>query len=975
MESSPFPAQYKIDMWGIDEGLPQNSVRAIVQTRDGFLWLGTYGGLARFDGVKFKVYNRGNTKAMLSDRILFLHEDTQGKLWIGTEGGGVMILQGDTFSVFTTKDGLADNSVSAIEQDSGGRIWFSHDNNTVSKYEHGTFNVFSFQDSVKTIYHLTISPEGKLLYVTSEKMLSYENGKFRFYQLLFPEKNLRLSFRPLWDKKGNCWVATSEAIYRFQNNNGALSSQRINVPIQSSFLSMLVDSKNNLWISTEKYFCRYDSASVTSFSHLDVISRNRLITLFEDKEKNLWFGTHTEGLIRFREKPFTVFAMDTAGAVNNVTSITSLSNGSVAYGLNCGGFGIISNGKIRSVIRFNTLDQNECTWSLFENSQKQIWNGTWGGGLLQCELNERYELVRSVKNNFVTSDVILSIYEDRQKAMWIGTQDKGLFRLKNGSVTHYTVADGLSNNEVRAILETQNGEMWIGTGSGLNKLSAGKFTVFTTNDGLSNNSIRTMYEDTSGVLWLGTYGGGLSRFENGTFTSFTTKEGLFDNLVSHILEDDFGFLWMGCNRGIFRVAKQELNEVAAGKRTTVSCISFGKDHGLVNVETNGGFQPNALKTPDGRLWFPTVAGVACVNPAEIKLNTTIIPVVIEKISVDQKEIPFHHSLSVGPEQHTIIISYTAPSFIEPKNVRFKYKLSGYDKEWIDAETRREAYYTELPGGTYTFTVLAANNDGVWNTVGASLFLTIIPPFWKTWWFVTFSVLFVGGTAFGLAHSRYVHLQKAKQERETFSHRLMEQTEEERKRISAELHDSIGQQLLIIKNMSELGIRKSKVLEEALKRFQDISSVSEVTVKQLREISHNLRPLEIDRFGVWQAIKTLSAKVEESSSLRMVLNMEEIDTTFPKETEMHIFRIVQEAMNNIIKHSNATESTITVMKRESSVIVTVTDNGKGLMEADEQGIGFSSMQARARAMNAKLSIDSKPGNGTQLTLVIPSSIKE
>ncbi|TAK65400.1 MAG: hypothetical protein EPO24_02590 [Bacteroidetes bacterium] len=971
---SRYPSQYKITTWGIDEGLPQNSVVAIMQTRDGFLWLGTYGGLARFDGVKFKVYNRSNTPAMLSDRVLCLLEDKKGTLWIGTEDGGVMTFREGMFSVFTTKDGIANNSVPDLVQDSSGSIWLSHDNNTITRYNNGMFTIYSFQDSVPTKYYLSISPEGYLLYVSLDNILSYKKNTFHSEQpLVFQDYKLALNCSPVWDKQGYCWVATTEGLFKFQGN-AVVKRYKLEDGLTSYSIRMtLLDSEDNLWIATDGDLLRFDGEFFTSFSSQDIISRNRIVSMFQDKEENLWLGTHTEGLICIQKTLFSVFTVREAGAINNITSISKLHDGSIVYGVNCGGFNIINSSNTIEQHRFPYMF-NECVWSALEDSKRTLWLGTWGGGLYTCNLNEIGEPIRLAQEPRIHAAAVLSVVEDRNKTLWFGTHDDGLFHLSNDSVTHYSTANGLASNDVRAIVERRNGEFWIGTSNGLNKFSEGKFTAYTMNNGLSANSIRALYEDTSGVLWIGTYGRGLARFERGKFISFTTNEGMFDNLVSHILEDDYGFFWMGCNRGIFRVAKQELNDVAAGKRTTVSSISFGKDHGLHNVETNGGFQPNALKSSDGRLWFPTVAGVACINPADVRLNTTVLPVTIEKITVDQKEIPFSPALSVGPEQHIIVITYTAPSFIEPKNVRFRYMLSGYDKTWIDAETRREAYYTGLPGGEYTFTVLAANNDGVWNTVGASLVLTIIPPIWKTWWFMTLSVLLISGTAFGLAHSRYIHLRRAKQERETFSHHLMEQTEAERKRIASELHDSIGQQLLIIMNMSELGMRKSKVLEDAQKRFDDISSLSEVTVKQIREISHNLRPTEIDRFGVWQAIKTLAARVEETSSLRICLSFEQIDATFSKEAEMHIFRIVQESLNNVIKHSKATEVTITIFKKERSIHLTVTDNGKGFMETSEQGLGLSSMHARARAIHAQLFIETSPGKGTQLHLIVPAAAK-
>jgi signal transduction histidine kinase/ligand-binding sensor domain-containing protein len=969
-------SQYKTDTWGVDDGLPQNSVCAILQTRDGFLWLGTYGGLARFDGVNFKIYNHGNSPSMLSDRILCLCEDRDGTLWIGTENGGVMAFRDGKFSAFTTNDGLADNMVNNIVQDSIGNIWFSHKQNTLSRYLHNKFEIFSLQNSDSSNYFITLSPRGTLLFITAKKILSYDNAAFHFYHSLSLDDELRLRTPLLWDKKGNCWITTDSDLYKFPGGDMRKPYKQGTAFTSNYFSTMFIDSKDNLWITTKKDFCRFDSTSFVSFSGVDNILRNRVSAFYEDREENLWIGTHTGGLVRLRKIPFTVFTSPEAGGINNITAITALQRGAIVYGLNCGGFGIIANGNINAIHSLLAM-QNNCVWSLLENSQKEFFIGTWGGGLYRCQLDERMEPARIVHVNNITSEIILALYEDRQKTMWCGTYNDGVFHIVNDSVVHYTASSGFAGNDVRAILESKNGDMWFGTGNGLYKLNREKFLRYTIADGLSDNAIRALYEDTNGVLWIGTYGGGLNRFAHEKFFPFTTKEGMYDNLISHILEDDYGYFWFGCNRGIFRVAKKELNEMASGKRTTVSSVVFGKDHGLLNVETNGGFQPNALKTSDGKMYFPTVNGVVSINPADVKLNTTIIPVVIENIRVDQKEIPISKNLSVGPEQHTIAISYTAPSFIEAKKVKFKYKLVGYDEQWIDADTRREAYYTGLPGGEYKFIVIAANSDGIWNTVGASFVLTVIPPFWKTWWFI----VLVSGSFISVAllwyRSRHTYFQRAQLERELFSQRLLESHEEERKRIASELHDSIGQDLLVIKNRIYLAMDEQSAPQQAQKQLEIISDTTSKTLKELREIAHNLHPYELERLGLTEALKDMIATIQDTSAIRFIFEIDELEKIFNSEEETHVFRIVQEILNNILKHSEATEVFLTFQRRNSFVHLSVRDNGKGFdyqnalqQKTNTHGIGLSGLQERVRLLNGTFDLQSDFGKGTHIQISLP-----
>jgi hypothetical protein len=330
--------------------------------------------------------------------------------------------------------------------------------------------------------------------------------------------------------------------------------------------------------------------------------------------------------------------------------------------------------------------------------------------------------------------VIFGLSMAKDNTLWVGTYGGGLSAFKNGKFTTYTTNNGLTNNEVRNILEANDGSIWICTNDGLNRFKNGKFTNYTIENGLSYNIVYTIFEDENKVIWIGTYGGGLNRLKDGRFTVFTTKDGMYDNTVFQIIEDKQKYFWLTCNRGIYRVNEKDLNDYADGKIQTIHCTVFGRADGLRNAKCNGSCQPAGIRTRDGKLWIPTMKGVAIVDPSKLEQNKILPPVFIEHAFVNNEEVAIDSLIQVGPGQGELEFHYTALSYAAPQLISFKYMLAGYDKDWIDAGTRRVASYTHIPHGNYTFKVVACNNDGVWNWNGAALKLDIAAFFYQTNWF-------------------------------------------------------------------------------------------------------------------------------------------------------------------------------------------------------------------------------------------------
>ncbi len=444
---------------------------------------------------------------------------------------------------------------------------------------------------------------------------------------------------------------------------------------------------------------------------------------------------------------------------------------------------------------------------------------------------------------------------------------------------------------------------------------------------------------------------------------------------------------MSCNRGIYRVRKQELIDFAEGKTKAITSVAYGKSDGMLNVECNGGRWPAGVKTRDGKLWFPTMGGVVMIDPATVKANTQPPPVVIEGMKINNEAVAAESwqsaiqtpqpAIQMRPGQENFEIEYTALSFINAENLRFKYKLENADADWIDAGTRRTAYFSHLALGDYVFKVIAANSDGVWNNAGQSLRITVLPPFYRTWWFVLLTVVTLLGLATLAYQYRIRQLQQLQRAQQNFARQLIASQEAERKRIAAELHDSLGQHLVVIKNLALMWLQRHT--NDEAQPIRDISATTSQAISEVKEISYNLRPYQLDRIGLTKAIEALLKKAEAASGIRFTAALDDLQDALPKESEINFYRIVQECVNNILKHSQATEASVSIRHRGphrephrgTTLRMTIQDNGKGftpgIAASDKHGFGLTGINERAQLLGGQAIIQSAPNQGTTITL--------
>ena len=961
---------YHVDHWTTDNGLPQNTVRAIVQTRDGYLWLTTFDGLARFDGVRFTVFNKSNTPAITNNRFTALYEDKDGTLWAGADEGEVVTYRDGAFAAYAMPEATRGDAViftrDALDElmalTGAGAYYLGGRGPTPAPPE--------YADARLRLYR---GRSGTQWTVDARGVHQSRNGQQSFYPLTFQWGKDLNGLGAFEDGQGSLWLTDYTSVYRVRDGRISRYTERDGLPPRTTLRPQYQDADGGIWFALGELFqdgigvARFKDERFTIYAADAGLPVTSYLQVIADREGSIWIAS-ASGLFRLKRKPITVFSTAEGLPHNEVYPLLQTRDGRIVVGTTHG-LSLIADG---AVVRHPLNDFKDIVQSLWEDRQGRLWIGALSS--LHRYANRKFEDVTPPP---VRGASVVAIHEDRTGGIWVGTS-RGLVKLEGDRVAeHHSTHDGLPSDDVTVIHESidaaGHSALWIGTSGGLARLVDGRFTSFTAADGLAGNRVRTIYEDADGTLWIGTYDDGLSRFRDGKFFNYRTEQGLYNNGVFHILEDRHANFWISSNRGIYRVSRRELNDMAEGRRSRITSVAFGKPDGMLNSECNGGRQPAGLVAPDGRLWFPTMGGVAVVDPEAAPVNPLPPPVLIESVMVARAAVRFGQGVRVGPGQRDLEIAYTGLSLIKSDQVRFRYKLEGLNNDWVEAGTRRVAYFPYLSPGTYTFRVVAANSDGIWNDTGASLRVVVAAPFYRTIWFMTLVVLGIAATGHLAYRSRIAVLRRRQDEHAAFSRRLIESQEAERKRIAAELHDSLGQSLLVIKNRALLGGMSPDDQGTAKEQFDEISLAASQAIDEARRIAYDLRPYHLDRLGLTQSLEEMIERVAASTSIRFTVNLPLLDGVFSKEGEAIFYRIVQESVSNIVKHSGTSEAVVAIRREEDAVTLTIRDNGKGFSAAGSGGsggFGLIGLAERVQMLGGTYTLDTAPGRGTAITVTAP-----
>jgi ligand-binding sensor domain-containing protein/signal transduction histidine kinase len=958
--------QYMRDAWTTASGLPQNAAFSIVQTRDGYLWFGTLEGLVRFDGLEFTVYDSANTPEMPNANITALYEDHEGALWIApgglysppAKGNTLLCYKDGKFQPYTEQDGYPGDPAMAICGAREGGLWIATSKG-LCRFKDGRFHSYTTKDGLSgdSILSLYEDREGTIWIGTNHGLNQYKDGRFIAFDPHSPLS--QQAVKAIHEgKDGSHWIGTPSGLSRLKDGQLTNYTTKDGLP-ENEVMAINEDRDGNLWLGTAHgHLTRWRDGK---FSESLNLADDPVWSIYEDKEGSLWVGTYTGGLHRLRDGKFTTYTTVEGLLSDSTWGVFEDNEGNVWISTSKG-LNQIRDGQMKSYTRKDGLLETGVS-KVYQDSQGSLWVGTTAG--LNQFKDGKFIGFRfpGGENSFVAA-----LHEDAKGNLWVGTT-KGLFRYDHGEFKKYVFKYDMPGSLVNSIYEDKDGALWLGTSAGLFRFKDEKFTHYPVPDVSPVDLIATILPDDDGALWLGTGSNGLLRFKDGQFTRYTAREGLFNNSVFIIFDDGRGDLWMGCSKGVFRVSKRELLDFADGKIRSINSASYGTADGMKSRELTA-FDAG-WKTRDGRLWFPTVKGVAVIDPSRLKLNTNLPPVYIKQALADGQAANLNEQIEIKPGTRNVEFHYAGLSLLAPESVKYKYHLEGFDKDWLDAGARRVAYYTNLPPGEYEFRVIAANNDDMWNMEGASIRLTVRAPFWKRWWFLLAAGGAVAAVALFIFRARISQLRKKQAAQEAFSRKLIASQEQERKRLAVELHDGLGQSLVIIKNRALMSLNKPEDHERARTQIEEISEAASAALQEIREIAASLHPYQLDRFGLVSALEEMIARLAASSPVQFSHEIAPIDGQLSKEAQINLYRIVQESLNNIVKHAQASAAKIT-LKQEAGVLrLLIEDNGKGFDAAAlaerTRGLGLTGIAERARVLGGRSEIHSVPGQGTTIRL--------
>jgi diguanylate cyclase (GGDEF)-like protein len=714
--------QYIQTSWTSESGLPQNSVHAVAQTADGYIWFGTEEGLVRFDGENFVVYNREKDEGLASDYIQALAAAPGGALWIGTDSGlssWTPVAQGSPVGNFGTIASLAGISVTALCEDTEGALWVGTPSGlrrvAGGQVENWTTGKGLANASVNAI----VSDTGGTIWVATDGGVSYLD-RGRFVSLSTRDGlpgNLITTLTAAPD--GSVWAGTlGQGLARIRQGHVSLP---LAPPPWKEVNALLADRDGSVWACFDRHgLGRYSRGHWQVYGTTQGLPSDRCThAALEDREGNLWIGLLDAGVVQLRSGKFAVFGKREGLSGNYVGNVLQAQDDSMWFGADSNGLNhVLADGRVDVWDHRRGLP-NQAVYALLQARDGSLWIGYRRGALAHLK-NGRV----SIYNDLQSAETSINgLFEDREGRLWVGFFGKGLAQFEHGIFHHVNFTW-----RVCYIAQAPDGALWIATdGNGVKRMAGDRITQFNTTNGLPSDHAMSIYAEADGSVWVGTASGGLSRIRNGRIVSWGVKQGMPASTVGSILADNFGNLWMGSDNGIFRVAKQELEDTAGRAGAMLHPVLYGTANGLRTRETLYGSMPCAWKDRQGRLWFATIQGAAAVDPAQLSLDTVAPPVWIESVTFDAHPVPLRNGLRLGPGSGNLQVSFTAPSFVAPQRVRFRYRLSPFEDSWIDAGSRRTAWYTNLPSGSYSFQVQAANSDGIWNRAGASFSFTLTPP--------------------------------------------------------------------------------------------------------------------------------------------------------------------------------------------------------------------------------------------------------
>jgi ligand-binding sensor domain-containing protein/signal transduction histidine kinase len=1002
------PGGYADQLWQVPDGLPNTQVRAITQTRDGFLLVGTVEGLARFDGLTFATVERRTLRDMIRQFYIGLAEARDGSVWFSNGQGLSRHFDGQR-AFYGTNDGLPSEYVLTILCDSGGQVIAGTDKG-IRVWRNGRFVSLAENDPVGNagVRAIIEDKKGNLWIGAANGLFCFRDGK---WITVFQEQTtLRdKSVLSLAEGTNGCvWAGTADGLTRI-DENGITNFTSNHGLLTNAVRALCRAGDGTLWVGTSSGLQRLVDENLpfirqtSSFAAEFDWARESVYTIFEDEEHNIWAGTN-HGLMRLKRERFKVYSVREGLPSRVVNAVLEDSRGRVWIGTASGiarleGGKIISSLGVTNQLRTNTFPRTPVL-SLLEDDQGEMWFGT-RIGVYRWRTNEL--LHYTVEKSKLADNIARCMLQLTPKLYFIG-HDTGLTRYRFELFTNYSAKTGVSFTRVRALAEGRETRLWVGSEDGLTVFKGEANKRFTMKDGLSSDWINALYMDAAETLWIGTENGGLDRFKNGRVTAITpSASGIFGERIYSIVEDEKGNLWMGSRRGIFRASRKELQDFADGKITGIHCVSYGKADGLKNIQCSGNGQPAAFKGRNGHLWFATQDGVAVIDSQNLLNNSTPPKISLQRIIVDGQPLTPRRQMLFRPGKGNLQFEYTGICLQAPEKVRFQYRLEGVDSEWVDAGARRVAAYANVPPGKYRFLLRAGNNDEFWTHTPAAFALTLAPHFYQRSSFYGACIAAVILTIIvlhqmrvrqhqlqkqqlaELVDKRTRHLEEALQSMETFTYSIAHD-------LRAPLRTIRGMTSVLLDDYRK--VFDAKALDYA-QRIQKGVQKMEDLIRDLLiygVVAHSHTPVEkVSLEKIFeQVLGELKAELQARKGVIEMTNTQPAVMANPLLLQQVLTNLVSNGLK-FVAPEKPPHVRIWTKQFDHTVRIFVQDNGIGIHPKYSQrifglferlhpdteypgtGVGLAIVQKGVERMGGKAGVESETGKGSCFWLELPAAV--
>jgi len=941
---------FTIRSWQSQDGLPEETVQAFAQTPDGYLWVGTSGGLLRFDGARFHLFAHENTPAFGENSVFCLLAAHDGRLWIGTDGSGLIEWQNGVFHAYPTEKGQTADFVRALAEDRNGLLWVATDDGLFWAKDGRMVRADKPLGLPVFNVHAVLEDRTGRIWVGGSRLYSLKDGQHREYSL--PDNDSRNKVKSfLQTADGVIWVGTVGGLYRLRPGHERFEP----VPGVAGTIRALREAPNGeLWAGAigEGIF-RIRGDRVTRLKAPSPLVSNTVLSIFADSDRDLWIGTQA-GMMRLSRTPVRVLALPTA-ADSDFGTVALDSDGSLWAASNQ----LVHVQSGRAVpFHFPGMDEARVR-NVLRARDGSLWIGTDGSGVYRhsAQGTRHFTTHEGLVNNFVR--VFL---ESRDGSLWIGT-DNGVSHLDQAGFQNYTSQNGLAYNSIRSLLEDRDGTIWIGTEHGLSQFRNGGFFHDAMTAALGDEKVWALHQDADGGMWIGTRAHGLYRYRNGQLSHYTTANGLASDSIYCILEDKQGHFWFSGPSGVMLLNRGELDAHATGKEQLLSLRIFRADEGGKPVQFYGGTQPAGALTATGEAWFPTSQGLWSIRPDELE-HPFISNLNIDSVRVDGRPASLPGKLDLDASSDRVEIAYEPVLLRSQEGLRFRYRLDGYDRGWTYANAQqRLATYTNLPAGQYTFLIEAWETDHPAHTAHAAIGFLKKPYFYRTPWFVALCVLIAA------LLSILAYQVRMKQIHDRFKAVLAERT-----RLAREMHDTLIQGCVSISALLEAAASREIDDNESRAHLIDYAATQiRATVDEARQAVWNLRGEERTLVNPETALRRMAERIGREHGVEMAYRLLGKPFAISLPATHELMMVAREAVLNAILHGHAQHVEAEIRYAGQSLSLTVKDDGDGFDAAkafSDEHFGLRGMRERIHRFDGKLEIESVSHRGTSVRVEIP-----